>query len=203
MVTTAFNQTRQPHLPRSLKSIRYWEGKRSQKLLNTPVNEGWNDADYMRVCQTLAHKAHQQGEVPVGAVVIHRHPISKEVRIIGRGYNLRENLHDPTAHAEIVAIRQASQIIEHWRLDECELYVTLEPCAMCAGAIVNSRIQRVIYGCDDPKAGATRSLYQLIDDPRLNHRAQITRGLHADSCAQLLRTFFKERRRLKQSHQDL
>ena len=131
-------------------------------------------------------------------VVTHRHPSSGEVRIIGRGYNLRESCHDPTAHAEIEALRRASRVLGHWRLEECELFVTLEPCVMCSGAIVNSRVKRVVYGCHDPKAGGARSLYRLLEDPRLNHRAELVTGVYAERCAQLLRSFFQERRALKQ-----
>ena len=191
-------QLNRDQLPRA---VRRWEGKRSEALLRTPTNLGWGDVDYIRLCQALAREAHLRGEVPVGAVVVHQHPLSGEERVIGRGYNLRETRFDPTAHAEVEAIRQASAVIGHWRLEECALYVTLEPCSMCAGAIVNSRIRRVVYGCDDPKAGAVRSLYRLIDDPRLNHRAELTSGVCAEECAQLLRQFFQERRASKRRAQ--
>jgi tRNA(adenine34) deaminase len=129
-------------------------------------------------------------EVPVGCVILHL-PTD---RIIGRGHNRRETDGDPTAHAEMIALREASAALGHWRLSECAAAVTLEPCPMCAGAIVNARVARVIYGCDDPKAGAIRTLYQICDDPRLNHRAQITGGVMAEECAKLLSEFFKERR---------
>jgi tRNA(adenine34) deaminase len=129
-------------------------------------------------------------EVPVGCVILHL-PTD---RIIGRGHNRRETDGDPTAHAEMIALREAATGLGHWRLSECAMAVTLEPCPMCAGAIVNARIARVIYGCDDPKAGAIRTLYQICDDPRLNHRAQITGGVMAEECAKLLSEFFKERR---------
>lgn len=181
------------------RAVRRWEGARSEALLATPVNRGWRAEDYIELCALLAERAAMIGEVPVGAVVVHRHPLSGEERIIGRGYNLRETRRDPLAHAEVEAIRAASRVLEHWRLEECELYVTLEPCAMCAGAIVNSRIRRVIYGCDDLKAGATRSLYQLADDPRLNHRAEVITGVCAARCAQLLREFFATRRAHKRA----
>ena len=153
----------------------------------------------MRLCLALAREAARLGEVPVGAVVVHRHPLTGEERVIGRGFNLRERRGDPTAHAELEALREASEVIGHWRLEECDLYVTLEPCVMCAGGVVNARVRRVIYGSDDPKAGATRSLYQLADDPRLNHRAEVTRGVLAQECAEVLRAFFKARRLTKKA----
>jgi tRNA(adenine34) deaminase len=115
-------------------------------------------------------------------------------RIIGTGFNRREIDHDPTAHAEILALRQAGQAQEHWRLLDCTLVVTLEPCPMCAGAIVNARIPRLVYGCEDPKAGAVRTLYQICEDPRLNHRVQVTPNILAEECAQLLRDFFRQKR---------
>ena len=180
----------QPPYAHQPRAVRRWEGRRSEALLKTPVNEGWSDEDYIKLCLTLAQEAWRRGEVPVGSVVVHRHPVTHEERIIGRGFNLRETHHDPTAHAEVEALRQASELLGHWRLEECELYVTLEPCVMCSGALVNSRIKRVIYGCHDPKAGGARSLYRLIDDPRLNHRAEVTSGVCAEACAEVLRSFF-------------
>jgi len=137
-----------------------------------------------------ARGARAMDEVPVGCVILHL-PTD---RIIGRAHNRRETDGDPTAHAEMIALREAATALGHWRLSECAMAVTLEPCPMCAGAIVNARIARVIYGCDDPKAGAIRTLYQICDDPRLNHRAQITGGVMAEECAKLLSEFFKERR---------
>jgi tRNA(adenine34) deaminase len=115
---------------------------------------------------------------------------------VGRGRNLRETDEDATAHAEIVAIRQAGRATGHWRLLDCVLVVTLEPCPMCAGAIVNARIPRLIYGCSDPKAGAVRTLFQLCDDPRLNHRVAIEQGVMAAECAGLLTDFFRAQRGL-------
>lgn len=145
---------------------------------------------WMRQAIALAREAASIGEVPIGCVIVHQ-PTGQ---ILGRGYNRREIDHDPTAHAEILALRQAGQTQRHWRLLDCALVVTLEPCPMCAGAIVNARIPRLIYGCDDPKAGAVRTLYQLCHDPRLNHRLQVTPHVLADDCAQLLREFFQARR---------
>jgi tRNA(adenine34) deaminase len=129
-------------------------------------------------------------EVPVGCAVLH---IPTE-KIIGRGHNRRESDADPTAHAEILALREAAAELGTWRLDECAMAVTLEPCPMCAGAIINARLGRLIYGCDDPKAGAVRTLYQICDDGRLNHRVEITPGVLAEECAALLRDFFRTQR---------
>jgi tRNA(adenine34) deaminase len=115
-------------------------------------------------------------------------------KIIARGHNRRESDADPTAHAEIMALRDAAAAMESWRLSECAMAVTLEPCPMCAGAIVNARMGRLIYGCDDPKAGAIRTLYKICDDPRLNHQVEITAGVLAEDCAELLRDFFRAQR---------
>jgi tRNA(adenine34) deaminase len=138
----------------------------------------------------LARAAAAGGEVPIGCVVVH----DPTGRVIGRGANRRVTDHDPTAHAEILAMRQAGQTLGHWRLLDCTLYVTLEPCPMCAGAIVNARVPRLVYGCDDPKAGAVRTLYQLCEDGRLNHRVEVTTGVLADDCAEVLREFFRAQR---------
>jgi tRNA(adenine34) deaminase len=129
-------------------------------------------------------------EVPVGCAVLH----VPTGRIIGRGHNRRESDADPTAHAEIIALREAASSLGHWRLDECTMAVTLEPCPMCAGAIVNARLGKLVYGCDDPKAGAVRTLFQICDDARLNHRVEIVSGILADECAGLLRDFFRAQR---------
>jgi tRNA(adenine34) deaminase len=134
--------------------------------------------------------AERAGEVPIGCVIVHE----PTARVIGHGHNRRESDHDPTGHAEIVAIRQAAVELESWRLEECILAVTLEPCTMCAGAIVNARIPKLIYGCDDPKAGAVRTLYQICEDQRLNHRVQVTAGVLAGDCGRLLSEFFQKQR---------
>lgn len=147
------------------------------------------DATFMRQAFNLAEQAMQQDEVPVGAVV------TLGQRVIGAGWNQREALQDPTAHAEMIAITQAAASLESWRLEGCTLYVTLEPCPMCAGALVQSRIARVVYGARDPKAGAVDSLFRLLDDPRLNHRAEVTGGVLADQCGSLLSHFFQEKRK--------
>jgi tRNA(adenine34) deaminase len=149
-----------------------------------------NELSLMREAIAEARAALALEEVPVGCVIYH---LPTE-RIIGRGHNRREADGDPTAHAEMIALREASAALGHWRLSECTAAVTLEPCPMCAGAMVNARIARIIYGCDDPKAGAVRTLYQICDDARLNHRAEIVSGILAEECAELLREFFKERR---------
>lgn len=144
----------------------------------------------MRLALDEARKALSLDEVPIGCVILHE-PTG---RIVGEGFNRRESDRDPTAHAEILAIRQAAIALRSWRLIDCTLAVTLEPCPMCAGAIVNARIPRLIYGCPDPKAGAVRTLYQICDDARLNHRVEITRGVLAESCAALLQDFFQKQR---------
>ena len=126
--------------------------------------------------------------MPIGAVVVH------DGRVIGRGHNEREHLQDPTAHAEVLALREAAAALGSWRVLDSTLYVTLEPCAMCAGAIVLSRIPRVVYGTTDPKAGAAGSVLDVLDDPRLNHRPQVVGGVLAGECGDLLRAFFAERR---------
>jgi tRNA(adenine34) deaminase len=128
--------------------------------------------------------------VPIGCAIVH----DATQRIIGRAYNRREVDRDPTAHAEILAIREASRALGHWRLLDCTLYVTLEPCPMCAGAVVNARVPRLVYGCDDPKAGAVRTLYQICDDARLNHRVEVIPGILSNECAELLQRFFRARR---------
>jgi tRNA(adenine34) deaminase len=137
-----------------------------------------------------ARKAEAIDEVPIGCVIVH----DPSQTVIGRGYNRRQIDRDATAHAEILAIRQAGHARGGWRLIDCSLYVTLEPCPMCAGAIVNARIPRLAYGCDDPKAGAVRTLFQLCEDPRLNHRVIVEAGILADQCGQLLRVFFQKQR---------
>lgn len=146
----------------------------------------------MRQAIELARAAALAGDTPIGCVVVH----DPTQRVIGRGRNQREADRDPTAHAEILAMREAGRALGHWRLVDCTLYVTLEPCPMCAGAAVNARLPRLVYGCADPKAGAVRTLYQICEDPRLNHRIEIVPGMLADECAELLRAFFRERRAL-------
>jgi tRNA(adenine34) deaminase len=148
------------------------------------------DISLMQEAIAEASAALALDEVPVGCVILHV-PSNK---IIARGHNRRESDADPTAHAEIMALRDAAAAMESWRLSECAMAVTLEPCPMCAGAIVNARMGRLIYGCDDPKAGAIRTLYKICDDPRLNHQVEITAGVLAEDCAELLRDFFRAQR---------
>jgi tRNA(adenine34) deaminase len=142
----------------------------------------------MRLALVEAEAAAAAGEAPVGAV------IARAGQVLASARNERESLRDPTAHAEMIAITQAAAALNSWRLEECTLYVTLEPCPMCAGAIVQARIPRVVYGAADPKAGAVRSLFRLIDDPRLNHRAEIIEGVLAEPCGRVLTEFFQRRR---------
>jgi tRNA(adenine34) deaminase len=147
-----------------------------------------SDERFMRAALAEAYAARDEGDVPVGAVV------GKEGRIIGRGRNQRERLNDPTAHAEMLALTAAAAHVESWRLDGCTLYVTLEPCAMCAGAIVLARLKRLVFGATDPKAGACVSLYHIPTDPRLNHRVEIAEPVLGDECAMILQEFFAARR---------
>ena len=139
---------------------------------------------WMQLALEQARCAFDVEEVPVGAVVVHND------QVIGEGYNQRETLHDPTAHAEMIAITQAAQALGSWRLLDCTLYVTLEPCPMCAGAIVQARLPRVIFGTLDPKAGACQTLYRITDDARLNHRCAVLGGVLQDECKGILQEFF-------------
>jgi tRNA(adenine34) deaminase len=145
---------------------------------------------HMEMALQEAEAAAAEDEVPVGAVIV-----SFERGVIAQAHNQREQLHDPTAHAEMIALTQAAQALRSWRLENCALYVTLEPCPMCAGAIVQARLPLVVYGCADPKAGACHTLYQITADPRLNHRAQVVGGVLAQRCAAVLSAFFAARRR--------
>jgi tRNA(adenine34) deaminase len=149
------------------------------------VGVGLDDERWLRVALEEADRAAARGEVPVGCVLV-----NLDGRELARAHNLREARQDPTAHAEILALRDASASVGSWRLDGTTAYVTLEPCPMCAGALVNARIGRVVYGCDDPKAGAVVTLFQVGQDPRLNHRFEVVRGLLEDECADRLRQFF-------------
>lgn len=148
------------------------------------IHEYW-----MREAIAEARKAEALGEVPIGAVVV-RHG-----EIIGRGYNLRETTMDSTAHAEMVAIREASTALNSWRLLDCRLYVTLEPCPMCAGAMVQSRVPLTVYGTTDPKAGCAGTLMNLLEEPRFNHRTEVIQGILQEECAELLTSFFRRLRR--------
>jgi tRNA(adenine34) deaminase len=146
---------------------------------------------HMEMALEEAAVAADEDEVPVGAVVV-----SLEMGVIGRAHNQREQLRDPTAHAEMIALTQAARAVGSWRLDNCLLYVTLEPCPMCAGAVVLARLPYVVYGAADPKAGACDTVYRITSDPRLNHRAQVIGGVLADRCAGVLSEFFAAKRRM-------
>ena len=145
---------------------------------------------FMRIALDEAQQALRENEVPIGAAIVH------EGRLIAQAHNQREQLHDPTAHAEMIAITQAAEARQSWRLEGCTLYVTLEPCPMCAGAILQARIPMLVYGAADPKAGAVDSLYRLLNDPRLNHSTESLSGVLAEPCGQILSQFFQEQRRL-------
>jgi tRNA(adenine34) deaminase len=144
---------------------------------------------YMRKAIVEAVGALEENEVPVGAVIVYKNTL------IASAHNQREQLQDPTAHAEMIAITQAAESVGSWRLEDCTLYVTLEPCPMCAGAIVQARIPFVVYGATDPKAGAVASLFQLLNDSRLNHRCEVKGGVLAENSAELLQEFFRQQRR--------
>lgn len=143
---------------------------------------------YMKEALKQAKKAYALGEVPIGCVIVH------EGRIIGRGYNRRNTDKNTLAHAEITAINRASRVIGDWRLEECTLYVTLEPCQMCAGAIVQARIPEVVMGCMNPKAGCAGSILNILEMPQFNHQVKVTRGILENECSQMLKTFFEELR---------
>jgi tRNA(adenine34) deaminase len=153
-------------------------------MVDTTTDERW-----MRVALAQAAAALEHDDVPVGAVVV-----APDGNELARGRNRREQTGDPTAHAELEALRAAARTLGSWRLDGCTLVVTLEPCAMCAGALVQARVGHLVFGADDPRAGAVTSLFDLVRDPRLPHRVEVRRGVLADDCAALLRTFFATRR---------
>ena len=142
----------------------------------------------MRIAIEQAKTAEENGDIPIGVVIVYKN------QIIAKAYNQREQLRDPTAHAEIIALTQAAAFVESWRLNGCTMYVTLEPCPMCAGALVLARVDRLVYGCDDPKAGACKSLYNIVQDERLNHRLEVTSGVLQEQCRQQLQEFFSQRR---------
>jgi len=148
------------------------------------------DRRFMHEALELARRALDSEDVPVGALVVH------EGRVIGRGYNQREKLRDPTAHAEMLALTAAAEFLGQWRLEGCTMYVTLEPCAMCAGAIVLARLPRLVYAASDPKTGACGSLFDIVRDPRLNHQVETVAGILAEQAAEQLRAFFRHRRSL-------
>ncbi|HEY4730601.1 MAG TPA: tRNA adenosine(34) deaminase TadA [Myxococcales bacterium] len=147
------------------------------------------DETFMAQALAEARLAAEEGEVPIGAVVV------ADGRVVGRGRNARERLRDPTAHAEILALQEASRALERWRLSGATMYATLEPCPMCAGALVSARIDRLVYGVADPKAGAVDTLFDLVRDGRLNHRVEVASGVLAQECGEILREFFRQRRK--------
>lgn len=147
------------------------------------------DESWMAEALAEARRAADEGEVPIGAVVVF------DGRVVGRGRNARERLNDPTAHAEIHALQEAARSLGRWRLTGATIYATLEPCPMCAGALVNARIDRLVYAVPDPKAGAAGTLFEIPTDPRLNHRVEITTGILAQECGDLLKEFFRTRRK--------
>jgi tRNA(adenine34) deaminase len=147
-----------------------------------------DDQRFMRLALDQAHLACEKGDVPIGAVIV------CQDKIIAKAHNQRELLADPTAHAEIIALTQAAAARQNWHLNGCTMYVTLEPCPMCAGALVLARLDRLVYGCDDPKTGAVKSLYNITQDDRLNHQLEVTSGVLADDCSKLLQDFFQQRR---------
>jgi tRNA(adenine34) deaminase len=158
-------------------------------MIDDSITAEPSDAHFMRLALREAEAAAAEDEVPIGAVIVH------QGRVIASAHNQREQLRDPTAHAEMIAITQAAGVLGDWRLEGCTLYVTLEPCPMCAGAIVLARVPRVVFGAADPKAGAAQSLYHLLDDGRLNHRAEVTAGTLAAECGSILTRFFEQKRR--------
>ncbi len=164
---------------------RLWLSNSVQEQIDDVMHE-----HYMKLALEEAEQALREEEVPIGAVIVH------ENRVIARAHNQREQLHDPTAHAEMIAITQAAESLGGWRLNDCTLYVTLEPCPMCAGAIVQARLSRVVYGAPDPKAGAVNTLYELLSDDRLNHQAEIVSGVLHQPCSDILSRFFQEKRRM-------
>jgi tRNA(adenine34) deaminase len=154
------------------------------KMISKP-DEWW-----MEEALREAGRARAAGEVPVGAIVV------SDGKIVGRGFNRPISSHDPTAHAEIVALREAARTVQNYRLENCELFVTIEPCAMCAGAIMHARIKRLIYGADDPKAGAVCSIIKIVNQERMNHRLEVTRGVLAARSMEAIQSFFREKRQI-------
>jgi len=148
-----------------------------------------DDLRFMDEALAEARLAGSEGEVPIGAVVV------VDGVIVGRGRNAREHLQDPTAHAEVLALQEAARALGRWRLSGATVYATLEPCPMCAGALVNARVDRLVFGIEDPKAGATGTLFDIARDARLNHRLDVRRGVRAEECAELLKRFFREKRK--------
>jgi tRNA(adenine34) deaminase len=194
------SQAPPPRRPSFLRRITAVFGKTTPA---PPTDAPATDADRQMMTRALglARRAAQAGEVPVGAVVYE----TATGRVLAEAFNTREQNNDPTAHAELIAVREAAKALGDWRLNACTVVVTLEPCPMCAGMLVNARVGRLVYGADDPKAGACRSLFTIATDTRLNHRCEVVAGLEADACSQLLREFFQQRRadrRAQRAHRD-
>ena len=160
----------------------------TSRFLSDELSLTERDEAFMREALKEAEKAEDEGEVPVGAVIV------MDGRVVGRAHNQRETLKDPTAHAEMIALTQAAAWAGAWRLSGATMYVTMEPCLMCAGALVLARVDRLVYGCPDPKAGACGSLYNILSDERLNHRLEVKTGVLAEQCAEAVQSFFKARR---------
>ena len=156
---------------------------------------GNEDNRFMQEAIEQARIAEDNGDVPIGAVIV------RKGQVIAKAYNQREQLQDPTAHAEIIALTQAAAALENWHLNGCTIYVTLEPCCMCAGALVLARIDRLVFGCEDPKTGACGSLYNIVQDERLNHWVEVTSGVLEAECSELLQGFFVERRSEQKNNQ--
>jgi len=176
------------------RRVRPWNmserpGEASETRRDAEGDDQSSDWHYMGLALDLADEAAQLQEVPVGCIIV------KDDQIIGRGHNRRESWADPTAHAELLAIRDAASHLHQWRLVGTTVYCTLEPCPMCAGALVNARIERLVYGCSDPKAGACGSLFALHQDPRLNHSFTVVQGVRGEEAAHKLRAFFQARRK--------
>jgi len=157
-------------------------------IQNDSVITAEDDIRFMQAAIRQAYIAEENGDVPVGTVIVH------QGKIIAKAYNQRQLLNDPTAHAEILALTAASQYLSSWRLHGCTIYVTLEPCSMCAGALVLARMDRLVFGCRDPKTGACGSLYNIVQDERLNHSLDIRDGVLENDCSQMLSNFFQQRR---------
>ena len=158
-------------------------------VVTTPEEIAATDEDWMRHALMLAHKAAELGEVPVGAVLV------KDDQVISEGWNQPIKQHDPTAHAEIMAIRRAAQLLENYRLPGTTLYITIEPCSMCAGAIVHARIARVVFGASEPRAGAAGSTFNLLQNTQFNHQTEVTSGVLAEECGRVLKDFFSLKRK--------
>lgn len=157
-------------------------------IVNGGFGRVMDDQYFMRLALEEAQKAAKLGEIPIGAVLV------QDNEIIARAHNMRETWQDATAHAEVIVIQEACKKLKRWRLSGCALYVTVEPCPMCSGAIVNGRVDRVVYGCPDIKAGGAESIFNIITNPNLNHVANVTSGVCEEECAQVMKNFFKKRR---------